>query len=89
VKESIFVPNYKQGDKRDCNNYRGISLLPATYKILFNILLSRLTSCAEDIIAYCQCGSDATGQLLIIYSAFVKYLKKKERNILTKCVTYS
>ena len=56
-KESIIVPIHKKGDKTDCNNYRGISLLPTVYKILSNILLSRLTPYAEEIIGDHQCGS--------------------------------
>ena len=55
-KESIIVPIYKKGDKTDCNNYRGISLLPTTYKILYNILLSRVTPYTEEIIGDHQCG---------------------------------
>ena len=55
-KESIIVPIHKKGDKTDCNNYRGISLLPTTYKILSNILLSRLIPYAEEIIGDHQCG---------------------------------
>ena len=55
-KESIIVPIYKKGDKTDCSNYRGISLLPTMHKILSNILLSRLTPYAEEIIADHQCG---------------------------------
>ena len=55
-KESIIVPIYKSGDKTDCNNYRGISLLPTTYKILSNILLSRLTPYAQEIIGDARCG---------------------------------
>jgi hypothetical protein len=42
-KESIIVPIQKMGDKTDCNNYCGISLLSISYEILSNILLSRLS----------------------------------------------
>ena len=55
-KESIIVPIYKKRDKTDCNNYRGISLLPTTYKILSNILLSRLIPYAEEVIGDHLCG---------------------------------
>jgi len=54
--ESIIVPVHKKGDKTDCSNYRGISLLPTTYKILSNILLSRLIPYAKEIIGDHQCG---------------------------------
>ena len=54
--ESIIVPIHKKGDKTDCSNYRGISLLPTTYKILSNILLSRLIPYAEEVTGDHQCG---------------------------------
>ena len=34
-KESVIVPIYKEGDKTDCSNYRGI--VSSTYKILSHI----------------------------------------------------
>jgi hypothetical protein len=54
-KESVIVPIYKKRDKTGCN-YRDISLLSTTYKILCNIILSRLTPYAEEIIGDHQCG---------------------------------
>jgi hypothetical protein len=42
-KESIIVPIHKKGGKTDCNNYRGISLLSTSYKMLSNIPLSRVS----------------------------------------------
>ena len=55
-KESTNVPIYSNSDTRDCTNYRGRSLLSTTYKILSNVLLSRLTPYAEEITGDHQCG---------------------------------
>jgi len=75
-KESIIVPIYKKGDKTDCSNYRGISLLRTMYKILSIILLSRLTPYARKLLGVISMDFDATGQLLITESALIKYLRK-------------
>jgi hypothetical protein len=55
-KESTVVPIHKKGDKTMYSNYRGISLLPTSYKTLSNILLSRLIHYADEIIGDNQCG---------------------------------
>jgi hypothetical protein len=55
-KESTVIPIHKKGDKTDCNNYPGISLLLTSYNTLSNILLSRLTPYADKIIGDHQCG---------------------------------
>jgi len=55
-RDSIIVPLYKKGDKTDCSNYSGISLLPTVYKVLSNILLSKLTLYAEESIGDHQSG---------------------------------
>jgi len=74
-KELIIVPIDKKDNKTGCSNYRVISFLPTTYKLLSNILVSRLIPYAEEIIGAIIVDFDTTGQLLIIYSAFVKYLR--------------
>ena len=55
-KEWNNVPVYKKSDKTDCSNYGGTSLLSTKYKIFSNILLSRLTPYAAEIIGDRQCG---------------------------------
>jgi hypothetical protein len=46
----------KKGDKTDCNDYQGISLLSTAYKFVSNILLARLSPYVNEIIGDHQCG---------------------------------
>jgi hypothetical protein len=49
-KESNVVPVHKKGEKTDCSNYRGISLLSISHKILSNFPPSKLMPYADEII---------------------------------------
>jgi hypothetical protein len=75
-KESIVIPINKKGDKTDCVNYRGISLLSTSYKMLSNILLSRLIPYANEIIGDHQCGlqcnRSTTDQIFYIHQILEK-----------------
>jgi hypothetical protein len=50
-----YCTSSQKGLKADCNNYRGISLLSASYKILSNVLLSRLSPYVDEIIGDHHC----------------------------------
>ena len=57
MRNAKIVTLYKnKGDRGDCNNYRGISLLNAAGKAYARILLRRLQSLAERILPDSQCG---------------------------------
>ncbi|KAI0212570.1 hypothetical protein LSAT2_002517, partial [Lamellibrachia satsuma] len=56
-KDALIIAIYKKkGDRSDCGNYRGISLLSTAGKILAKILLKRLQTIAELILPESQCG---------------------------------
>jgi hypothetical protein len=53
---AIICPIYKQGDKLECRNYRGISLLNVTYTIFTNLLTRYIQPYVEEILGDYQCG---------------------------------
>ena len=80
-KGPAILPIYKKGDNRDCSNYRKISLPSKKYKILSNILLSRLTPHAKEIIGVHQCGfrriGSTTGHIFCRRQILEKKMEKK------------
>jgi hypothetical protein len=58
LRDAVIVSLYKKkGEKSDCSNYRGITLLSIAGKILARVLLDRLIpSIAEENLTESQCG---------------------------------
>jgi len=54
--KSIICPIYKKGEKTECSNYRGISLLNTVYKILATAINNRSKTFAEDLVSQEQNG---------------------------------
>jgi len=53
-KNTLIVKIFKKGDKSDCGNYRGISLLSTAGKVFTTILLRRLHPIVEEILPETQ-----------------------------------
>jgi hypothetical protein len=63
-----------KGDKTECSNYRGIS---TSYKILSNILLSRLSPHVDKIIRDHLCGFRCNRSTSVQISSIRQILDKK------------
>jgi hypothetical protein len=69
------------------NNYRGISLLSPTYKILSNILMASLTPYVNEVIGDHQYGFRRNRLLTMRFSTFGRYYRKNG-SIMGRCIKY-
>lgn len=76
-KEAVVIPLHKKGDKMECKNYRGISLLETSYKVLSKILLNRLKVFVEEIVGDHQAGfmkgRSTTDHIYVLKDVLSKY----------------
>uniref|UniRef100_A0A2S2NGN5 Transposon TX1 uncharacterized protein n=1 Tax=Schizaphis graminum TaxID=13262 RepID=A0A2S2NGN5_SCHGA len=74
---AIVCPVFKKGNTAKVENYRGISLLDTSYKVLSLAVLKRLEGYAVDIIGEYQCGftrgKSTTDHIFTIRQIMEKY----------------
>jgi hypothetical protein len=71
-KESTII-----GDETGCNNYGGTLLLSTSYKMLYNILLTKLSLYIDEIIGDYQCGIRCNRSIIDQIFCIHQILEKK------------
>ena len=79
MRDSKIITIYKnKGERSDCNNYRGISLLSIVGKSFARVLLNRLQGLADRVYPEAQCGFRAARSTIdMVFS--VRQLQEKCR----------
>ena len=77
--DANIITLYKnKGDRSECNNYRGISLLSTVGKTFARVILSRLQTLAARVYPESQCGFQA-GRSTIDMIFSIRQLQEKSR----------
>jgi sorting nexin-29 len=80
----MICPIFKKGNRRYCNNYRGISLLNVAYKVYAKIITQRLNMINEYILSEEQYGfrkGRSCSDCVFIMEQFIK--KRREFSLPT------
>nr|XP_061823852.1 uncharacterized protein LOC133611023 [Nerophis lumbriciformis] len=81
LRDALIVSIFKKGDKADCGNYRGISLLSTIGKALARVLANRLTLLSESVLPESQSGfRPSRGTTDMIFIARQLQEKCREQN---------
>jgi len=81
---ALIHPLHKKGDKKDVNNYRGISLLPVTYKILSKALLNRAEPQLDPCIGEYQAGfrkARSCAEQIFNLKSIISYFRLRSRDL--------
>ena len=81
---AVIVPIYKgKGDKRECGNYRGVSLLSVPGKVFGRVIMDRVKEATEYLVSEEQCGfrggRGCIDQIFSVRQVVEKYLEKDRK----------
>jgi Reverse transcriptase (RNA-dependent DNA polymerase). len=88
---ALIHPLHKKGPKTDVNNYRGISLLPVTYKIFSKLLLNRLEPQIDPKLGEYQGGfrkGRSCPEQILSLKMIIKYYTARPKNIYISFVDF-
>jgi hypothetical protein len=89
VESIYYCTNSWKGDKTNCNNYRGISLLSTAYRILSNILRAMLIPYGNEVIGNHQWGFPFRRNRCITEQIFyIRQMLEKKWDIIIQCISY-
>ena len=83
----IVIPIYKKGDKKNCDNYWGISLFNSGYKLYTNIIKNKLSTFYNNKLGEEQNGFQI-GRWQLFHCQTPKIEKHREFNIETHLLLY-
>ena len=89
MRDSKIITLYKnKGERNDCNNYRGISLLSIVGKVFARVILMRLQKLAERIYLESQCGFRAGRSTIDMIFSLRQLQEKCREQHMPLCVAF-
>ena len=81
-RKAIIIPIHKKGDRKECNNARGISLLSVPGKVFTRVMLNRINDTVDETLRENQCGfrkgRGCSDQIFILRQLIEKKLEFNE-----------
>ena len=84
----VLCQCWQEGERNDCNNYRGISLLSIVGKVFARVILIRLKKLAERIYSESQCGFRAERSSIDMVFSIRQLQEKCREQQMPLCIAF-
>jgi hypothetical protein len=85
-RKAIIIPIHKKGDRQECGNSRGISLLSVPGKVFARVILNRIAERVDGVLRENQCGfrkgRGCSDQIFLIRQIIEKKIEYNEETVM-------